>query len=241
MLASHLRAAQAQTDSPTANLDAIRDEIDDIDSRLLGLIDMRLDRTRAIARAKPAQDTLKLRPARERQVVARLRAQARSTPPAAIERLWREIMALGLQVQTPAELVVYAEAQPVAVAGETRTRFGSAAPLYAAASAEEALQRARTREAVAVIELTPLSSWWTALRDDAELTIFDSIADTHGRTLALAVGRIPPEEPKPALSVIEESELRQRLGRGERIVPLAISGTLRLCLHPAPQQEAEAR
>ena len=58
-----------------------------------------------------------------------------------------------------------------------RQRFGSATPILIGESPAETLDRARATDAIAIVELQPLSTWWIALSDDPALRIFDSLGD----------------------------------------------------------------
>ena len=139
-------------------------------------------------------------------------------------------MAHSLQAQMRTELVLCAAAKPDALRERARARFGSAAPTSWAATPAEALEIARLREAVAVIEHDPASHWWTDLPGSG-LVAFDIIGDGDGRPMAITVGRVAPEDVAegPVLAVLEEDELNQRIARGDEIAPLSACGTLRLC------------
>src|SRR5205085_953172 len=185
---------QAATAVPEAGLDLqiLRTEIDRIDTQLLELMETRLDCSAAIAAAKAQDDDaqLRLRPAREQQVIDRLVRRAGSMPAPAITAIWRELMGANLQAQGGVNIVVHCPEQPVLVTDQARLRFGGAAPIVSAGTPQDALDRARHREAIAVIEFSPLSSWWVELFHDEALTIFDCLRDKHGRIAALIVGRV---------------------------------------------------
>jgi chorismate mutase len=217
-----------------ADLESLRSAIDSIDDALLDLMEQRLAASSAIA-ARKSDDwpsLLNLRPEREADILARLAGRARRMPASAIAGIWHELMALNLQAQKTMEIVVHAATQPIAVTAAVRRRFGSVAPILAADDPIEALDRARTRDAVAVIELAPLSNWWVALADDSRLVIFEGLRDAGGAIVALAVGRVagagPPRERR--FAILGEGSLRQRIAQGEAIRPIAICGHLRLCL-----------
>jgi chorismate mutase len=228
-----------------SGLQALRSEINRIDEDLLELMEQRLACSLAIAEHKEDAPTafLYLRPEREQDVLERIADRAERMPKDAIGIIWRELMALGLQAQKKTELVLHAADQPVLVTSTTRVRFGCAAPILVAGSPGEALERARSREAVAVIELSPLSGWWVDLFDDQSLAIFDSLPDDHGRVAALAIGRVSANSlPKGVtFPIIGEGSLRRRVSEGESIRPLALCGRLRLCIShgQAPLQGAE--
>ncbi len=231
--------AVAPPSGPSAptNLQTVRAEIDRVDEALLELMERRLATSLAIAELKKDASSahLLLHPDREQHVLDRLAGRATRMSPAAIGVIWRELMALNLQTQRRMEIVLHATEQPVLVTDEARRRFGCAAPIVVAGSAEDALERARTREAVAVVELNPVSSWWIELFNEQSLVIFDYLRGA-GRVSALAIGRVGADTLAPGLSfpIMAEASLRQRIAAGETIRPLAISGHLRLCLCEDP-------
>lgn len=224
---------------PQRALTTLRDEIDRIDDALLALMEQRVAKAGAVAalKSKAAAAPLPIRPDRERDVLDRLAAAARAMPADAIHAIWRELMALNLQRQQRMELVIHAGAQPIRVASDARQRFGCAAPILVAASAEDALDLARRRHAVAVIELSPLSRWWVALVEDPSLTIFEGLGEDPARPTALAVGQVDGQSLAPGLryDVLSEATVRRRTAAGETIRPLAVCGHLRLCACEAPQ------
>lgn len=220
--------------SATADIESLRAEIDDIDEALLVLMERRLSRASAIARLKAREQPtrLRLRPDREREVLGRISRRAAALPGPAVDAVWRELMGLSLQAQKRTEIILCAPHRPISVTDSARRRFGCQAPMLAAESPEEALDRARSNEAVAVIELSPSSSWWTVLAEDCSLTIFDHLDDGRGGITALLVGRVAPTDAPglPAIRILTEQQLRRRTEEGQRIRPLAMAGTLRLCM-----------
>jgi chorismate mutase len=180
-----------KAETPRSNgLDSIRAEIDSLDDALLELIERRLAAAAAVAASKSdaGDGQLWLRPRREAAIIARLAARAKQAPPTLIERVWRELMGFGLQAQVRTELVVHA-ADPAALAPALRRRFGSCAPIRRAANVAEALDAACCEHAVAIVGVDDVA-------DDLpeELVAFDRIRDENGNVVAVAVGRIAPDE-----------------------------------------------
>jgi hypothetical protein len=153
-------------------------------------------------------------------------------PAPAVTAIWRELMGANLQAQKPVHIVIHCPEQPVLVTDQARLRFGGAAPIVAAGTPQDALDRARNREAIAVIEFSPLSNWWVELFHDEALTIFDCLRDRHGRITALVIGRVAARHvtSDTALLVLGDGALRRRAEAGEKVQTLAICGTLRLCV-----------
>jgi chorismate mutase/prephenate dehydratase len=228
--------------SPGLDLETLRTEIDRIDARLLELMEERLTCSGAVAALKGSEeaDQLRLRPAREQQVIARLADRAERMPRASVTAIWRELMGINLQAQQATHIVIHCPQQPVLVTDQARLRFGGAAPIVDAGTPQDALERARNREAIAVIEFSPLSNWWVELFHDETLTIFDCLRDRHGRIAALVIGRIAAHHvtSDTAFLVLGDGALRRRSEAGERMQTLAICGNLRLCVQSSAVKEA---
>lgn len=215
------------------SIDTLREEIDALDEELLALIEKRLDLAASIASAKSAdqdEDELLLRPAREASVIARLDAMTRRIPQVSLAAIWRELMAINLQAQRPIEIALHATGHSERMQLMARARFGTIIPVRKSASPQAALERARTGKAIAMIEIGE-GDWWTALADDPELTIIDGLLGEGGRGSALAVGRLSRDRlcEDRSYAVLEQSELATRLGRGEAVCPIAVSGEMHLC------------
>jgi chorismate mutase/prephenate dehydratase len=232
---THLMSALAEPRvAPPADLEALRAEIDNIDEALLGLMERRLAWAAAVADIKEKEQPiqLRLRPDRERTVLDRLCRRAGRLPEPVVRTIWRELMGLSLQAQKRTEIVLCAPRRGGAVTDGARLRFGCQAPMLVAETAEEALARARTHEAIAVIELDPLSNWWVGLAHDHSLTIFDHLQDAQGRIMALIVGRVASDDQRkqPAYPILTETALGMHSAEGDMIRVLALSGGLRLCI-----------
>ena len=193
-----------------APLAALRREIDRLDDAMLALVEQRVAAARGIAELKrnESDSRLRLRPAREAAVVDRLVASARTSPEKLVRQVWREIMACCLDLQVHTDLHMYAETRPAALTDAMRRRFGCAGRMIVVQSPAEAIDAARTHEAVAVIELAPDSDWWTNLGDDPRLAIFDCLRDDEGKVIALAIGRIAEEDLRasPQIRLVEDGQ-----------------------------------
>ena len=215
-------------------IDNLREEIDALDDALLDLVEKRLALSKSIAAAKSAEDDrhLMIRPKRERELIERLAGSTRAIPRASVSAIWRELMSLNLQSQRSTELALCADERRMHVADQTRRRFGTVAPMVEVAEPAAALERARTRETIAVIELNPKAEWWTVLAEDDQLVIFDALREEGGWVTAIVVGRLDtshvPEDRR--YCVISADELLSRVVKGEPICPLASAGDWRLCL-----------
>jgi 3-deoxy-7-phosphoheptulonate synthase len=190
----------------TQDLARLRGELDLIDDELLDLVGRRLALSALIAAAKTDDGGhLKLRPARQRAVVARLQAKASAASAGAVADIWRELMAHSLQRQAPTRLLLWTDGDREALARLARERFGSAAPLDWAAGPEEALRRAQAEEAVAILSCR----WLGPL--PAGLTAFDRLDDEAGSPVARAIGRVEAEaEAAPVLPAWSPAGWRRR-------------------------------
>ena len=167
-------------------LDAARAEIDAIDDQILDLIERRLLAAAAIAAAKAPDTHLKLRPRRQAEVIARLQRRAAAATPQAVRAVWRELMAHSLEAQAPTRLIV-APGADSRLPAALRSAFGSAPAIEHAASAAEALDRAATEEAVAILAETP-----GVLADG--LLPFQKLLAEDRTPIGIAIGRVAPED-----------------------------------------------
>jgi 3-deoxy-7-phosphoheptulonate synthase len=177
------------------SLESLRGRIDAIDEKILALVEERLRIAKKVVSAKAATipGLLKYRPSRESHVVGRLTRQAKATPPALVNQLWRALMSHALQTQVAMKIVICAPKNRVAILEEVRTRFGSAAPVEWVETPNEALDAARRGEVVALVE----SHLPAQLRDGDVLRHFMTLRSPGGGTIAYAFGRVAEEDVDP--------------------------------------------
>jgi chorismate mutase len=187
------RAKPVHEESLRGSLAQLRQTIDALDDEILDLIERRLAASRAVAELKSVRPDghLWMRPRREQEVIARLCRRASIAPDRLVELIWRELMAFSLQAQVRTELVLHGP-DPERLAALARSRFGAAAPIRIAASPAEAIEAARSGDAVAIIALDGAPEWAADL--PPPLSLFDWICDSDGRRRAAAVGRIAPAD-----------------------------------------------
>ncbi|TMJ11917.1 MAG: hypothetical protein E6G94_14905 [Alphaproteobacteria bacterium] len=164
-------------------LAALRAELDSLDDAILALIDCRLAATAAIAEAKADEGggTLALRPRRQAEIVARLQGRAVHASPEAVADIWRELMAHSLQAQRRTEIILAPGLDPLRLEAPLRRLYGSAMQLSQAATLADALDAARTSEAIAILP-APIEC--------GALTLFDRIDAANGTPLAWCAGRV---------------------------------------------------
>lgn len=228
----------AAADDRKAALDALRRRIDGLDDAILELVEQRVGAAREIAELKKGdrESRLRLRPAREAAVIERLVSRADEAPEPLVRQIWREIMSCCLDLQVHTDLVVHAAARPAALTDAMRRRFGCAGRMILVTHPEEAIEQARTREAIAVIELSSDCDWWAAVRYEPTLAMFECLRDEAGKPIAVALGRIAAEDlgACPDIRIIDEGESVD----GEL---LAVCGAMRLVLLPDGTAKEAAR
>jgi 3-deoxy-7-phosphoheptulonate synthase len=168
-------------------LGALRAEIDLIDDQLLTLIERRSAVAAAVGARKQPTAELMIRPRRQAEIVERLEESATTLAGPALRAIWRELMGHSLQTQARTELVLYGAGDQASLEAHVRAHFGSSAPIVWAAEAADALHRARTSEAIAVIA-APLPEVAPPLR------VCDAIRPGGGAPVAWAVGRVLPQD-----------------------------------------------
>lgn len=160
---------------PDASLEDLRREIDGIDDALHDLLMRRSEVIRAIGKVKLARQTeraglaMAFRPAREADILRRLFARHDGTfPKQVLARIWREIIASSLNVQSGFVLHVFATGNQSQFIDLAHGHFGSFTPvkthtrpsLVIHACAEEA-------NSIGVIPLPNFEeggpAWWTQL------------------------------------------------------------------------------
>lgn len=130
----------------------IRDRIDQTDDAILDLIERRLSLAAEMAAAKGIESGSPLRPAREADILQRLKGRARSATPRLVEIIWRELIGQGRQAQGDMRLVLFSSGNAPLLEECARRHFSSAIPVEWAKSKEEALACARTGPVIAVLD-----------------------------------------------------------------------------------------
>lgn len=190
-------AMDASDPTPTARpLEAVRARLDEVDRRLVELIDERAALASEVAAAKAAAGEggrFALRPVREAEVLRNLLARPRKAAPAGlIVRIWRELMSDSLSRQGPYHVSVYGGLAPEGVHETARMRFGATPPFTPASRPEDAIAAAKTPGGVAVLALDARTPWWGRLLAEPSLRVFAALPclDTWGRPTALAAAQV---------------------------------------------------
>ena len=163
-------AASADAAEPAAvdgwrsgDLPALRAELDRIDDALHDLLMQRAGIVEYVARsAKPAA----FRPGREASIIRRLLGRHHGAlPPAAVVRIWRELLAGTTAMQGGFSLSVCDGDQAASLTQLAREHFGALTPLRARVTADQALDDVCQRSAsVAVLPYpSEAETWWVAM------------------------------------------------------------------------------
>ncbi|MBS0524972.1 MAG: chorismate mutase [Proteobacteria bacterium] len=192
-------------DAPKLN--ALRQEIDAIDSDLHGLIRRRAALVGEISAAKP-DGGLSLRPGREARIMRkRLATHDGSFPVAAVYRMWREMMSAFALMQTPAlKVAVCRPADQPGYWDLARDHFGCQVPMLGFESPAQVLAEVRAHPTTIGVVPAPIDSdtapWWPLL-GGGDPTLPNVVArlpflvmpNARARGIsALVLARIEPED-----------------------------------------------
>lgn len=159
---------------PDNDLDQLRRQIDEIDDALHDLLLKRMQVVDGIAKAKGAGAgpevgrALAIRPGREAVVMRRLLARHKGNfPPAALIRMWRELMGAVTGMQGPFAVAVCVPDDQRGFWDMARDHFGAQVPMRRHASANQVL--AEITDDPNVVGLLPLPNeadkepWWPSI------------------------------------------------------------------------------
>lgn len=194
----------------TTPLDQLRREIDEIDENLHQLIIRRSEVVGRIAGAKAAAGgpaaAIALRPGREAIVMRRLLERHKGPfPPAALVRLWRELMGAFTHQQTPVRVAICRPADQPGYWDLARDHFGTQMPFVAHDSAPQVLSEVRGDPRVIGVVPAPIETeaqpWWPlmaggepAMPNVIARLPFMPAANARGRNIsALVLARLDPE------------------------------------------------
>jgi chorismate mutase / prephenate dehydratase len=151
-----------------SDLADLRRQIDEIDDQLHDLLIERAGIVGRIATSKKDVDVAFYQPGREAEILRRLAARHRGALPfASIVRIWREILAATVRIETPFAVAVFAPAEAQGFWDLARDHFGSHTPMSAYRSIGQVI-RAVT-EGPASVGILPMPQegdpdpWWRHL------------------------------------------------------------------------------
>ncbi|HEX6958428.1 MAG TPA: chorismate mutase [Ferrovibrio sp.] len=189
----------------------LRREIDVLDDQIQDLLRRRAEAVRRVAATKQSQGSLDngafLRPGREAQILRRLMERHRQgLPPAALVRIWREMISALYDLQAPLKVAVHAPNKSAARWDLARDFYGSTTPMQLCNTAT-AVMRAISAHPMTLGVMAPpeegeRESWWPMLAGRANdtprvIAKLPFVPNPRGRLAelgAFVIARTPPEE-----------------------------------------------
>ena len=154
--------------STPSDLQGLRQRLDDIDDRLQDLLIERAEIVSLVAATKQAGDQPAFQPAREAEIIRRLVGRHRgSFPVANLLRMWREMLAATVSLQSPFSVAVFAPQCSAGLWDLARDHYGSNTPMTAYDAARSVMRAVRARESSAGVLPMPRPDepdpWWPDL------------------------------------------------------------------------------
>jgi chorismate mutase / prephenate dehydratase len=151
-----------------SDLAHLRLHIDAIDNRMHDLLIERAELVVQIAASKAGEGAAFYQPGREAQILRRLVARHHGAfPVATVLRIWREMLAATVQLETDFAIAVFAPAEMPQFWDLARDHYGSYAPMFAYGSIGEVIRAvAEGRVAVGVLPMPEegdADPWWRHL------------------------------------------------------------------------------
>lgn len=152
------------------SLDALRREIDRIDTEIHDLIQRRTEVVEAVRDIKK-NDRIKIRPSREDEILYRLVARHRGNfPKRELTRIWREVIVATLSFEGPFTVAVHAEEGPSPCWDLARDQYGSFTPMLSFPSARRVIEAVHADTATVGVLPLPRQDdahpWWPFLATD---------------------------------------------------------------------------
>lgn len=153
--------------SARKTLDSLRREIDEIDDALHDLIVRRTKAVEGVRDLKRGQK-IKIRPAREAQILHRLVARHKGPfPKRELVRIWRELIVATLSFEGPFSVAVHMPEPGSGYWDLARDQYGSFTPMTGHTSARRVIEAVRSQEATVGIVPLPTQDdadpWWPYL------------------------------------------------------------------------------
>ena len=148
-------------------LAALRREIDRIDESIHDLI---IERTKVVEKVRNAKrgEKIKIRPAREAEILYRLMKRHRGHfPKRELARIWREIIVATLRFEGPFSVAIYVGDNGAGYADMARDQYGSFTPMSRHVSTRAVVEAVRNMQATVGILPLPRRDdeehWWRLL------------------------------------------------------------------------------
>jgi len=210
--------------SAEITLDALRQEIDDIDSQIHDLL---IERTLVVEKVRTVKrgQKVKIRAAREAEILYRLTSRHKGLfPKRELTNIWRQIIVATLSIEGPFSVAVYMPDDASGFWDLACVQYGSFTPMKGHKSARQVVEDVMTQKATVGIVPMPRSGdgdpWWRYLANnspDAPKVIarlpFTGQSNTRGEPGLEALVICPvPHEPAGRDRTYFVIELEQRVG-----------------------------
>src|SRR5215831_16071836 len=124
-----------------SDLQHLRQRLDEIDDRLQDLLIERAEIVSGVAASKKAGNQPAFQPAREAEIIRRLVGRHRGAFPVAnLVRMWREMLAATVRLQSPFSVAVFAPADRPGFWDLARDHYGSNTPMAACDTAGQVIR-----------------------------------------------------------------------------------------------------
>jgi chorismate mutase len=184
-----------------SDLKGLRRRLDEIDDKLQDLLIDRAEIVSLVAASKKVGNQPAFQPAREAEIIRRLVGRHRGAlPVATLVRMWREMLAATVRLQSPFSVAVFAPADRPGFWDLARDHYGSNTPMSAYDTVGQVIRAVGGGTgSVGVLPLPKAEEpepWWPQLLstdDDAPRVVarlpFGARGNTRADTDALAIGR----------------------------------------------------
>lgn len=159
--------------SALSDLEELRRNLDRIDDKLQDLLIERAEIVARVAASKKQSNVAAFQPGREAEIIRRLVNRHRGDfPVATLVRIWREMLAATVQLQSPFAVAVYAPPEAPGFWDLARDHYGSNTPILPYRSIGQVIRAVSDQEASVGVLPTPQEEepdpWWPHLLADDE-------------------------------------------------------------------------
>ena len=189
-----------------SDLKDLRRRLDEIDDKLQDLLIDRAQIVSLVAASKKDGNQPAFQPAREAEIIRRLVGRHRGAfPVATLVRMWREMLAATVRLQSPFSVAVFAPADRPGFWDLARDHYGSNTPMSAYDTVGQVIRAVAGRTALLGVLGLPKAGepdlWWPhllSIDDDAPQVVarlpFGARGNARADADALAIGYGGPEE-----------------------------------------------
>ena len=192
---------------PPPDLQDLRRRLDEIDDRLQDLLIERADIVAMVTASKREGDQPAFQPAREAQIIRRLAGRHHGAfPLATLVRMWREMLAATVRLQSPFSVAVFAPPKGQGYWDLARDHYGSNTPMTACDGVDQVIRAVAGGETSLGVLPAPQANetdpWWPdlfAIAEDAPRVVARLPFGARGNARAgddgaLVIGRDLPQK-----------------------------------------------